>query len=84
LGGSEVKYYCQDCGSYIKQPSEYTGKLIPNTDTKEIAYYIGFIPVKLETGTVVTRMFHVPCVEQFKKENTYEIPEGAKRVVLVD
>jgi hypothetical protein len=78
-----MKYYCQDCETYIKQPAEYTGNLVPNTDTKEIVFHIGFVPVMVE-GKSITRMYHVPCAEKFKKENTYEIPASAKRVVLID
>jgi hypothetical protein len=78
-----VKYYCRGCQTYLKKPSEYTGNLIPNTDTKEIKFHIGFVPVVIN-GTTTTNMYHLPCVEQYKKEDNYAIPTDTPRVVLVD
>jgi hypothetical protein len=63
---------------------EYTGEevLQNGIKTKEIKRNVIFIPI-LVKGIKVTNMYHPPCIEHFKKGESYDIPEEALKVVLV-
>jgi hypothetical protein len=97
LGEEIMKYYCATCGAFIKKPVEYTGNEIedPNlkgVKVKEIRQNIIFVPVKIkyqrkkksDAEVVFTKLYHSPCIEQYKGETQYQLPVGQAEVVLVD
>ena len=90
-----MKYFCRECKTFITRVTEYTGNLIKDErgmEVKEVKVNIVFIPVRMEyerkgkskAPSTLTKLYHSPCIERFKTETSFEIPDGQSEVVMVD